>query len=47
MSWAGDPSLPPGLFEHVATVVLSIWLLVFAGRLVWEEDASGHNAGRE
>ena len=47
MSWAGDPSLPPGLFEHVATVVLSVWLLVFAGRLVWEENALGHNAGRE
>ena len=29
----GNPALPAGLFEHLATVVLSVWLLVFAGRL--------------
>ena len=40
MSWAGDPALPRGLFEHLATVVLSVWLLVFAGRLVWVENAA-------
>ena len=39
MSWARDPALPPGLFEHLATVVLSVWLLVFAGRVVWVENA--------
>jgi hypothetical membrane protein len=37
MSRATDPMLLPGLFEHLATVVLSVWLLVFAGRLVWVE----------
>jgi hypothetical membrane protein len=41
MTWATDPALPPGLFEHLATVVLSVWLLVFAGRLVWAENAPG------
>ena len=34
MSWGGQTTLPAGLLEHLATVVLSIWLLVFAGRLV-------------
>ena len=34
MSWAGGLALPAGLFEHLATVVLSMWLLVFASRLV-------------
>ena len=37
MSWARDPALPSGLFEHLATAVLSVWLLVFAIRLVWAE----------
>jgi hypothetical protein len=40
MSWAGDLALPPGLFEHLATVILSVWLLVFAGRLVWVGKAN-------
>jgi hypothetical membrane protein len=35
MSWAGGPAMPSGLLEHLATVALSIWLLVFASRLVW------------
>jgi len=39
MSWPGDRAPAPGLFEHVATAVLSIWLLVFAGRLVWVSRA--------
>jgi len=39
MTWAGDLALPPGLFEHVATLVLSTWLLVFASRLLWAEGA--------
>ena len=34
MSWAGDSALPSGLLEHLATVALSVWLLVFASRLV-------------
>ena len=38
MSWAGELALPAGLFEHLATVVLAIWLLVFAGRLVRAAD---------
>ena len=40
MSWARHPALPLGLFEHVATVILSVWLLVFASRLVWAENAT-------
>ena len=39
MTWARDPAQLPGMFEHLATVVLSVWLLVFAGRLVWVENA--------
>jgi hypothetical membrane protein len=38
MSWTENPALPSGLFEHVATVVLSLWLFVFAARLVWAES---------
>ena len=34
-----NPTLPPGAFEHLATVVLSVWLLVFAGRLVRVEKS--------
>jgi len=40
MAWASDAALPSGLFEHLATVVLSVWLLAFAGRLVWAENAT-------
>jgi hypothetical membrane protein len=40
MTRAGDLGLPVGLFEHLATVALSIWLLVFAGSLVWAENAA-------
>lgn len=40
MSWAGNPSMPAGLFEHVATVALSVWLLAFASRLVWVKNIS-------
>ena len=39
MSLARDPAQTPGLFEHLATAVLSVWLLVFAGRLVWVANA--------
>jgi hypothetical protein len=34
MSWEGSPWGRPGLFEHLATGVLSIWLLMFAVRAV-------------
>jgi hypothetical membrane protein len=34
MSWSGNPLRVPGLFEHLATGVLSIWILVFAMRVV-------------
>jgi hypothetical membrane protein len=37
MLWAPGTALPSGLPEHVATVALSIWVLVFAGRLLWVE----------
>ena len=38
---------PHGLFEHLATVVLSVWLLVFAGCLVLTETAGARLAGTE
>ncbi len=34
MSWSQNPVNTPGLFEHLATGVLSLWLLVFAARLM-------------
>ena len=34
MSWSRNPVNAPGLFEHLATGVLSLWLLVFAARLM-------------
>jgi hypothetical membrane protein len=34
MSWDRNPVAAPGLFEHLATVVLSLWVLVFATRLM-------------
>jgi hypothetical membrane protein len=40
MSSAAGPGLPPGGFEHVATVVLSVWVLVLAVRLVRAEKSS-------
>jgi hypothetical membrane protein len=40
MSGTGNPALPKGIFERVATVALSVWLLVFASRLVWVEKSS-------
>ncbi len=38
MSWSGDPLNAPGLFEHLATGVLSLWLLVFAAGLTRHPD---------
>ena len=38
MSWDGNPLAVPGLFEHLATGVLSAWLLAFAVRLVRAEN---------
>ncbi len=34
MSWSRNPVNTPGLFEHLATGVLSLWVLVFAARLM-------------
>jgi hypothetical membrane protein len=34
MSWSRNPLIAHGLFEHLATGVLSLWLLVFAARLL-------------
>jgi hypothetical membrane protein len=39
MSWSRNPVQAPGLFEHLATAVLSIWLLIFAVRLRRESRA--------
>lgn len=33
MSWSQNPVKLPGLFEHLATGILSLWLVVFAVRL--------------
>lgn len=33
MSWTQNPVKLPGLFEHLATGILSLWLVVFAVRL--------------
>ena len=41
MSWEDNPLGGAGLFEHLATVVLSIWLFVFAVRLVRTDSANG------
>jgi hypothetical membrane protein len=38
MSWSRNPLNTPGLFEHLATGVLSLWLLVFAARLPRDPD---------
>src|SRR5262245_12075011 len=40
MSWESNPWGGPGLFEHLATVVLSIWLFMFAVRAVRTDNAS-------
>lgn len=34
MSWSRNPVNTPGLFEHLATGVLSLWLMVFAVHLM-------------
>ena len=33
MTWSQNPMKTPGLFEHLATLILSVWLLVFAAYL--------------
>ena len=38
MSWSRNPLNAPGLFEHLATGVLSLWLLVFAAGLTRHPD---------
>jgi hypothetical membrane protein len=40
MSWTRNPLNAPGLFEHLATVVLSLWVLVFAVRLMRSPEQS-------
>lgn len=44
MSWSGNLVNTPGLFEHLATGVLSLWILVFAVRLM---RASGGPTGMQ
>ena len=34
MAWSRNPLNFPGLFEHLATAVLSLWIFVFAVRLM-------------
>lgn len=34
MSWDGNPVKTPGLFEHLATGLISLWVMVFALRLM-------------
>ena len=34
MSWTGNPLHAAGLFEHLATLILSLWILTFAVRLL-------------
>jgi len=38
MSWDQNPVNAPGLFEHLATGVLSVWVLVFATRLMRAQE---------
>ena len=33
MTWSQNPMKTPGLFEHLATLILSLWLLIFAAYL--------------
>lgn len=40
MSWTQNSLNAPGLFEHLATVVLSLWVLVFAVRLMRSPEQS-------
>jgi hypothetical membrane protein len=37
MSWAANPVNAPGLFEHFATGILSIWLLIISAQLIRAE----------
>jgi len=41
MTWGDVAALPAGLLEHLATVVLSVWLLLFAGRLRLARSEAG------
>jgi len=38
MSWHDNPIKALGLFEHLATLLLSVWLLVFAGNCLWQKS---------
>lgn len=35
MSWHAEPSAPTGLYEHLSSGILSLWVFVFAVRLWW------------
>lgn len=41
MSWDGNPVHAPGLFEHLASGVLSLWVLAFAASLLRDRRPSG------
>ena len=44
MSWGQNPVHTPGLFELLATGILSLWLLVFAARLMRVQELSLHRS---
>jgi hypothetical protein len=41
MSWGQNPMNTPGLFEHLATGILSLWLTVFAVLLLIKTRQNG------
>lgn len=45
MSWSRNPVNAPGLFEHLASGVLSLWVLVFAIRLMRAPDITAYRTG--
>ncbi|MCC7410421.1 MAG: DUF998 domain-containing protein [Gammaproteobacteria bacterium] len=44
MSWNRGPMNAPGLFEHLATAVLSVWVLVFAAHLLCVPEQSSRRS---
>ena len=44
MSWAGNPVQAPGLFEHLASAALSVWVLVFALCLLRRSGVEGRDS---
>jgi hypothetical membrane protein len=43
MSWKENPARVPGLFELIATACLSIWVFVFAARVIHSSDSLAQN----